>query len=244
MTLSLIPQEALAVFVLLLAAHVLADFLFQTNAMVRNKRHPAVFALHIACVAGLSALALWGAWQAVVAVTLAHLAIDLVKTYLLPAAWRDTLGAFLGDQAAHLVSLALVALWQPLAAAQGPYAPGLPLILPAATLIAGFGLTVMAGGPAVGLLTRRFGPVGNGLPEAGRMIGQLERALIFLLIAMGEPAAIGFLIAAKSVLRFEAAKENQRLSEYVIIGTLASFGWAIALSWGTQAVLEIVATNP
>ena len=50
--------------------------------------------------------------------------------------------------------------------------------------------------------------------------------------------AIGFLIAAKSVLRFGAVREEARLSEYVIIGTLASFGWAILMAIGTVMLLS------
>ena len=61
------------------------------------------------------------------------------------------------------------------------------------------------------------------------MIGLLERGLIYLMFIAGQPAGIGFLIAAKSILRFDAASNNAK-AEYVIIGTLASFSWAIAIS--------------
>ena len=49
-----------------------------------------------------------------------------------------------------------------------------------------------------------------------------------------QPDAIGFLIAAKSILRFNelARDSDRRASEYVIIGTLASFAWALAAAFG------------
>jgi hypothetical protein len=47
------------------------------------------------------------------------------------------------------------------------------------------------------------------------------------MVLFGQAQGVGLLIAAKSILRFGAVKDDRRLSEYVIIGTLASFGWAL-----------------
>ncbi len=69
----------------------------------------------------------------------------------------------------------------------------------------------------------------DGLKGGGARIGSLERAMIFLLIFINQPAGIGFLVAAKSILRFEEAK-NKKLAEYVLIGTLMSFSLAIAIA--------------
>ena len=76
------------------------------------------------------------------------------------------------------------------------------------------------------------------------MIGLLERALIFLMVLAGQPAGIGFLIAAKSVLRFDTASKDQRASEYVIIGTLASFGWALLVSFATLSLITFYGMDP
>ena len=77
-----------------------------------------------------------------------------------------------------------------------------------------------------------------GLRDGGRQIGLLERGLIFLLVLANQPIGIGFLIAAKSILRYGTANRDQRSAEYVIIGTLASFGWAIAVALATQSLLS------
>ena len=77
--------------------------------------------------------------------------------------------------------------------------------------------------------------------RTGRQIGLLERGLIFALILGGQPLGVGFLIAAKSVLRFGTASRDQRSAEYVIIGTLASFGWAIV---AVQLTLLLLAHLP
>jgi hypothetical protein len=67
------------------------------------------------------------------------------------------------------------------------------------------------------------------LENAGALIGILERMLIMLFVLLGRWEGIGFLLAAKSVFRFGDLKEarNMKLTEYVLIGTLLSFGIAI-----------------
>jgi hypothetical protein len=64
------------------------------------------------------------------------------------------------------------------------------------------------------------------LPNAGKLIGIIERFLVLTFILLNQFGAVGFLIAAKSILRF---KPDETLkTEYVLIGTMLSFGIAIA----------------
>ncbi len=67
----------------------------------------------------------------------------------------------------------------------------------------------------------------RGLEKAGRWIGSFERILALLLVLMHQYAAIGFIITAKSILRF-SDKELHK-TEYVLVGTLMSFGIAISI---------------
>ncbi len=70
------------------------------------------------------------------------------------------------------------------------------------------------------------------LLKAGRLIGILERWLILVLIFVGQFTAVGFLIAAKSILRYNAKNENGfNKTEYVLIGTMLSFGIAIVIGF-------------
>lgn len=229
-------------FAALLLAHVLADFVLQGRAMAEAKarRAPLPLLLHTAVVAATATLALAparpeDAWP-LLALAGVHLVIDLAKSLAPP----DRLAPFLWDQAAHLVSLAALAWWLPGLFAAGLWA-GLADWLPGAmALLAGPLIATRAGGFAVGLLMRPWADnaaLPSGLANGGMLIGVLERGLIFLFILTGQPAAIGFLIAAKSVLRFDAAKTEQAAGEYVIIGTLASFGWALLSAYGTLWLL-------
>lgn len=69
----------------------------------------------------------------------------------------------------------------------------------------------------------------NSLQSAGNYIGILERLFVFCFIITNHFEAIGFLLAAKSIFRFGDLKEakDRKLTEYVLIGTLLSFGIAI-----------------
>ncbi|MEZ5779934.1 MAG: DUF3307 domain-containing protein [Paracoccaceae bacterium] len=220
-------------FAALLLAHALADFVLQTGWMVANKRRPAAMLAHVAVVLACTAAAMGSLDPILLAVVAAHLVIDAVKTH----SGLRGLAPFLADQAAHLASLGALAVWAPGLWSSGLWA-GLPH-LPALMLIgASLILTVRAGGFAVGFLMEPWSaatPVG--LPNGGRAIGALERALVFLLILTGQAGAIGLLIAAKSILRFGTTRDDRAVSEYVIIGTLASFAWAITVATFTITAL-------
>ena len=238
-------------FVLLLLAHVLADFLMQSGAMVRNKHRPAVLLAHTAIVL-VCAVALTGnANPVLLLLAAAHAAIDAVKTGFRLAGLRW----FLADQAAHLAMIGLAATLSPDAWSAGLWGLALPgaaewhVPLPAAmTLAAGLVAAVWAGGYAVqalmhGLKYPLDPAEDESLPRGGQLIGRLERLMIFMLVLAGQAGAIGFLIAAKSVLRFnELARDRElRIGEYVIIGTLASFAWGIGIAFATVALLARLA---
>ncbi|MDR9415489.1 MAG: DUF3307 domain-containing protein [Gracilimonas sp.] len=70
------------------------------------------------------------------------------------------------------------------------------------------------------------------LTNAGKIIGILERLFVFGFVVSGNWSGIGFLLAAKSVFRFGDLKEKEgvKLTEYILIGTLLSFGLAMLVS--------------
>ena len=80
------------------------------------------------------------------------------------------------------------------------------------------------------------------LENAGMYIGILERLFIFLFILIGQFSAIGFLLAAKSIFRFGdlTKSKDRKLTEYVLIGTLLSFGIAIMTGLGTKYLLSLL----
>ncbi len=69
----------------------------------------------------------------------------------------------------------------------------------------------------------------DSLHDAGKNIGYIECLFIFVFIVLNQWSAIGFLLAAKSVFRFGdlSRARDRKLTEYILIGTLLSFGLAI-----------------
>jgi len=63
--------------------------------------------------------------------------------------------------------------------------------------------------------------------NAGALIGSLERLLIALLLSVGQYAAIGLVLTAKSVARYNKIAEDKQFAEYYLLGTLTSTLYAI-----------------
>jgi len=232
----------------LLAAHALADFVFQPDWMVKTKERRPVLALHCLIAATLAYVLAgrWSLWLLPAWVFLSHAVIDFIKV----RAGRSTLLVFLIDQAAHLAVVVVLAGWFSRGGELSIWAKyhG-PVIWRGWVLVVGAILCVRVGGILVGFWVRPYldeieeanreagvaVKAVRGLSNGGRVIGQLERVLIFMLIGLAQPVAIGFLVAAKSIFRFGELKDrdNRMEAEYITIGTLLSFGWALATSYLT-----------
>jgi len=222
------------IFTLLLAAHIFGDFAFQWDGLIRRKHRFPFLAFHggIHALATYALLQIWTLWSVIPIVFLLHTYIDWVKQ----RSGRDDARAFVWDQTAHILSLAVVAFYVThILEAEFEGIGYRPVVF-----LAGFLATVRGAGFLVGKVADGLKDANklqlNGLEKGGALIGTLERALIFLLVFLHQPAGIGFLVAAKSILRFEEARK-QELAEYVLIGTLLSFTLAIALASATRWAL-------
>jgi hypothetical protein len=69
----------------------------------------------------------------------------------------------------------------------------------------------------------------------GRVIGLLERALIYFFVLSGQYGAVGFTLAAKGFTRFKEL-ENRSFAEYVLIGTLLSSGLSMLIAAAIRAL--------
>ncbi len=247
--------------VALALAHLLADFVLQTDEMVANKTRPRQLAAHLAIVGATAWLALGlplapAPIAAIAVIVVTHGAIDLAKARFAPRGFRG----FALDQTAHFAAIWLVASLWPGAWEAGRWTapallaalPGLARLPEAMVLAAALVGAVWAGGYAVRELMHGLADMpedpeqDDSLPNGGQLIGRLERLMILMLLIADQPEGIGLLIAAKSILRFnelarDAPDSGRRASEYVIIGTLASFAWAIAAGFAAKAALAALA---
>lgn len=220
----------------LLLAHILGDFVLQPDSWVvkkRLKRHraPALYA-HM----GVHALAMLlllqfnlKYWLGFLVIIITHYFIDLIKLFLEEKYHRGRL--FILDQVAHLVIiLAVVYAYYPFEIAINALLTP-PILL---FLLGIFSVTSVSAIIMRQLMSKWPLPedsVEDSLPQAGKYIGMLERLLIFGFIILQQWQAIGWLIAAKSILRFSdlSRAKDRKLTEYVLIGTLLSFTLAIII---------------
>lgn len=254
----MLSSDYIRVFMILLLAHLLGDFVLQFRWIRLQKKHWPVRLLHSAIQAVLAYVLVgaWSLWLVAVITGATHFLIDWGKTSLKTRkVWIQ-----LVDQALHAAVIVSVSgyvvtygtalpawfTWQPVFAWQ--------VVVIANALI----LLVLCGGSLIGglmapyqaQLDRNYArqskqvpaegkkPI-KGLEDGGKVIGYLERLLIMVFVLANQYAGIGFLIAAKSIFRFGEFKEseNRMEAEYIIIGTFASFLYAIIISQGVRWLL-------
>ncbi|MDI6719871.1 MAG: hypothetical protein QMD46_09705 [Methanomicrobiales archaeon] len=112
-------------------------------------------------------------------------------------------------------------------------------------ILAAYLLVVWPSGPLIGRIIQRWKRTPpsaapeqrKSLDKAGRWIGYLERILILTFVLLQEYTAIGFLVTAKSIFRFEATRQE---GEYILLGTLLSFSVAILAGVLVNAVLSLI----
>jgi hypothetical protein len=77
---------------------------------------------------------------------------------------------------------------------------------------------------------------GSSQPASSPVIGALERSLVLAFVLSGDFGAIGLILAAKGLLRFPEIKDarDQKVAEYVLIGTMLSMLWAVAVGLAVQ----------
>ncbi|MBK6966578.1 MAG: DUF3307 domain-containing protein [Bacteroidales bacterium] len=230
---SFINTEAIALLIRLLIAHLAGDFIFQKKSWIIHRtahrwRSGYLYA-NAGIVAGLSWLlsGYFFIWYLPLLIFVVHFIIDLAKSYA-----PDSPLVFSSDQALHLAATFLTT-WLYLNSATGDvccswFFNSLPLW----TYFAAYLLVMWPMGIIIALLTRKWqaeSETGDGLKDAGRYIGMLERVMILTFIFMGQFSAIGFLVAAKSILRFGDIQDNKNRkgAEYILLGTMISFTAAI-----------------
>ena len=228
----------------LLLAHLIGDFILQPDGWVRDKElrkhRSAKLYLHVI----LHGLLVWllvfdlSFWLPVLIIAVSHLLIDLLKIRLQKAESKATW--FILDQSLHLAVIA--GIWiiyetPELSLAAFQYENAL-IVLTAALFLTNPSSVIIK--TTISHWTPdTFYTVSSSLPDAGKFIGYLERLLVLTFMLYDHWEAVGFLLAAKSVFRFGNLKEShdRKLTEYVLIGTLLSFGIAIAIALITSALI-------
>jgi len=220
-------------FTKLLLAHLLGDFLFQPNKWVVHKEANKITSkylyLHILVHVVITMMLLWDLklWGWVLVIAISHYVIDLSKIYANPHFKNKAIPFFI-DQALHLVVLYCCAFNSDLIGHTVGLLRELNWPLVTAVVFVSYPSAIIMA-KLLGGMSDRIELDHKSLPNAGKYIGIIERMFVLIFIILGRWEAIGLLITAKSVFRFNDLKESnsRKLTEYILIGTLLSFGLAI-----------------
>ncbi len=233
----------ISLIIKLLLAHILGDFVFQSNKSVKDKQKrkwkSKYLYLHGLTHFGLLVIILgfdfssWDYWRTILLIVVSHLLIDGIKLHLDNK--KNSRYLFFIDQALHLFVIAGVTyLWFPYELNTEIIFLVQNLLFVTALLLCTFVSSVII---KVSISKweedleeeKREKKGAKSLIDAGKYIGIIERLFVFTFVILNQWAAIGFLITAKSVFRFgDLSKgKNRKLTEYILIGTLLSFGLAI-----------------
>ncbi|SEA27756.1 DUF3307 domain-containing protein [Psychroflexus halocasei] len=218
----------------LLIAHVLGDFVFQPSKWVEGKRkntykskyfyfHGLIHLFALIVLLGFD----WSYWLSILILVGSHLLIDLIKINLDKR--LNTRLLFAMDQILHiLVIIGVVYINEPfeisLRKINSPEILLSILVILFITFVSSILMKVL-----MGKWVMKEDKTSDSLKNAGQYIGVLERLFIFIFIILDQWSAIGLLITAKSVFRFSdlSRAKDRKLTEYILIGTLMSFGIAI-----------------
>lgn len=227
--------------ILQLWAHLVSDFYLQTEKSCKSKADNAFKSGHLYIHALITFACAWlfslivGYWWAALLIAVLHLVIDGMKSVC-----KNLKGVFFIDQLLHVAVIVAVVI-----TFNNKGEVSLPIWLPEANVLLWIVAFVFCLRPANFFIQNVFKEAKisipdsgkeQSLPNAGRVIGNVERMLTLVFVMLGQFEAIGFLLAAKSLLRFRETDTVK--SEYVLVGTLLSFGIAILMGVAVKFLIE------
>ena len=215
----------------LLLSHLITDFILQPTSWVDDRiaKHYASGKLYLhGLITALLAWVMigWQYWLVAVVILITHIAIDCWKSYQ-----KRTLSYFLIDQLLHFIVIIgcwylTFVKWTDVQLIWHKFN-----VEPAIwKLIIAFVFITIPAGILIGQLTRQWRDKIDGaesLANAGKWIGIVERIIILIFVLQSQYSAIGLLVAAKGIIRFNEKDRPEIKTEYLVIGTLLSIGIAL-----------------
>ncbi|WP_282136152.1 DUF3307 domain-containing protein [Seonamhaeicola maritimus] len=221
-------------FLKLFLAHIIGDFFLQPAKWVKEKEKKKLKSgklyIHVLLHIIVTALILWDTslWRIVIIIGASHLIIDALKLLIQKKKTKRLL--FFIDQLCHIIVLTICYY----IFSDEPFNLNFintedVLLLVTCLLFLTIPVSIIMKTIFLKWNLSELTKNNESLEDAGKYIGILERVLVFIFIVLGHWEAVGFLITAKSVFRFGDLRESKdrQLTEYILIGTLISFGIAI-----------------
>lgn len=229
----------------LIAAHFLADFTLQSSDLAQRKRgsrkflllHGGIYGAVLAAAVFLAVGVPRGILPALI-IALSHLLIDAGRIRLDRAFPNQSVGfwSFVADQVLHIGTIfgcVLLFTLEDHTNRVWDWLLALPHMELAAVYAAAF---IIVWDPACVFVKMLFYYYGDAAetelelppsnPNAGALIGKLERVLLVILVLAGQMGSIAFVLTAKSLARHKQL-EDMNFAEKYLVGTLASAAIAV-----------------
>lgn len=217
----------------LVLAHLIGDFVLQPDSWVKAKENekfkPKYLYYHIGIHALLLILLLQFQLKysmGIIFILVTHFLFDLGKMKFQKK--NNKIILFFIDQLLHLLVITAVVYYYTPFSIETKWLDNPKIGLAFVALI---GVTQVAA-ITIKVLLSKWNMKDKNPNNAGKYIGMIERLFILGFVIMNYWEGIGFLLAAKSVFRFGDLNnsKDRNLTEYVLIGTLLSFGIAIIIA--------------
>lgn len=222
------------ILIKLLLAHLIGDFFLQPHKWVKEKetkklKSPKLY-IHVLIHVAITSIILWNLslWPIITIIGISHLMIDGSKLLIQKKKTKRLL--FFIDQLLHIfIIVGCYFFFVKNASNISLQLTQNNLLLIICFLFLTIPVSIIMKTIFLKWNISELTKNNESLSDAGKYIGILERILVFIFIILNHWEAVGFLITAKSVFRFGDLKESKdrQLTEYILIGTLISFGIAI-----------------
>jgi hypothetical protein len=235
-------------FLILLLAHILGDFYFQSNKLAKQKsksfqsalKHCIIYAVTcflIAIPVYDTSIVIGFAFLAI-----SHFLIDFSKYFYINKASKENnfkpeneRTVYIIDQLFHLITIAIIAY----SLAANNYIitvlPGVSSFfeiigIPIEKAFSWLLVLLLIWKPTnitIKILINLHKPqekfeANDEEIKAGGFIGLLERLIILVLLSINQYSAIGLVLTAKSIARYDKISKDQTFAEYYLLGTLLS----------------------
>jgi hypothetical protein len=220
---------------------VAGDFLFRPDKWIKHKKKEKYKSKYLFWYILIHTVLLlvtlqfnFNYWKGIVLVIISHYIIDLAKLSLDKKINSRIL--FFTDQILHFIVIASVVHYY------NPFSVNLSLVynIESLLLITFLRITTYVSSVIIKILISKW-KINDEFPnQAGKYIRMLERLFVFSFIILNYWERIGFLLTAKSVFRFGdlSKAKDLNLTEYILIGTLLSFGIAISSAIAYKFLIE------
>ncbi len=226
--------DSLLIIIFLL--HILADFYFQNQKMADNKKENFIYVIYHSIIYFFTMLLIFIFYEfnlafvfAIGGIGISHFIVDLGKYYLSNKRDLKESSLFIIDQLIHIaiiLSLYLLIENTDLIVVNQRWNLN-SLIIYFNSVVA----LLLIFKPA-NILIKSFISASSYKEEKesvdvpplrlGKIIGNLERILIVLLLCANQFVVIGYIFTAKSIARWKKLTEDKDFAEYYLVGTLLS----------------------